>query len=197
MPQHDAAYKPAYVGRYQDEGFPDKYSCGMIRTVKELLPILEEYNKQEYKIFCFDFETSTLDIENRGKVVGVSFSFDGRRAWYIPLGHNKGDNAEEGMDKFLVACIMSSDVALAFNVEFEYRCLRRLGWDIKDILLTDVLNIVWNVDVNATKLNLKKLEKDILGWVRPDFEETFGKGNTPELFSPEDNTRYRLFLRLS
>ncbi|RLI38110.1 hypothetical protein DRO66_02590, partial [Candidatus Bathyarchaeota archaeon] len=197
MPKHSGGYHPAYHGQYVDPNFPDRYTRNLIRTKEDMIPLVRQYMGMEEKIFSFDFESSGLDIEMNSEVCGASFCFDGYNSYYLPIDHKLGENGDMYAFALIIGMVYAADDALVFNAEFEYRCLRSLGYDIKDLLLFDLIPLIWNADTNVTRLNLKGAEKDILAWDRPDFVETFGKGITPDMVTPEETYDYAGFDAIS
>lgn len=197
IPKYASKYKPYYEGKFSDDNFPDGYKHSIVRTTSEIAPILQQFTTMRDKVISLDFETTTLDIENRGDIVGCSFSFTGKEAYYVPFAHKVGDNADPDLEKFIAAAVKKADVCLVYNAEFEYRCLRRWGYDITDLKLFDIMGLIWNLDTNVNQIDLKSREKVILGWDRPDIEETFGKGKDPSMFTPEDTMFYACFDAIS
>lgn len=105
--RHSASGEPASGIRHQDlfsdqdvtpfatiETTPHDYRlAGSTEAQQELLSLLKERSS-----FCFDTETTGLD-PNDSELVGISFSWEPHRAWYLPMPSNYHD-AQQLLSRF-------------------------------------------------------------------------------------------------
>lgn len=63
------------------------------RRIEVLTDIAEIIRRLDADLLSFDTETSDLE-PHRTTIVGLSFSDDGKRAWYVPVGHLRAQNVD-------------------------------------------------------------------------------------------------------
>lgn len=168
----------------------------LIRSYEELM----NFYRNEFKpnnFFAWDTETSSLDPTQstsrgdmtEGRIVGYSFSQDGKNGYYVPLTHPDIALGYKAL-KVLYAMICRSKLNLLYNCRFDMRFLEAMTpekydytpepeekiyrFDLSNIKYFDVQNSVWLSDTNVPMPSLKKSEKHFLGWVPPTFEDTTG-----------------------
>lgn len=168
----------------------------LINSYEELL----NFYKTEFKpdsFFAFDTETTSLNAEQgkktgdlvEGKIVGFSFSQDGKNGYYVPLSHPDIAIGYKGL-KVLYAMLTKSKLVLMYNARFDMRFLEFMTpekydyvpepdekiypFDLSNIKYFDVQCAVWLSDTNVPMPSLKKSEKHFLGWIPPTFDDTTG-----------------------
>ncbi len=96
-----------------------------IHTAEDLLRVVKEIMHHEE--FCFDTETTGLDIFN-DRIVGLSLSVEPHKAWYIPFDCR---NTEE-FATILRPLFENEQIAkIGQNMKFDIMVLNRLGIEVK------------------------------------------------------------------
>jgi DNA polymerase-1 len=100
----------------------------LAKTKKDLDRIVSECKKA--KQFVFDIETNSFN-KDEATLVGISFAWDNKEAWYVPIHHGKVDlsvkDMKAGIEKLL------SDKSLqkiAHNLKYDYEILTREGYEV-------------------------------------------------------------------
>ncbi len=105
----------------------------------------EKFNKflkdlKKQKVFAFDTETSDLGaIENN--LVGISFSWKAKEAYYIPVGHKKGEqiNKDIVIEKLKPIFEDEKIKKVGHNVKYDLLVLLKVGIDVKNIFFDTML----------------------------------------------------------
>ena len=96
-----------------------------ILTAEELRSLAEQISR--YEEFCFDTETTGLDIFN-DRIIGLSLAVEPHKAWYIPFN---GLNNEE-YASILRPLFANEQIAkIGQNIKFDIMVLSRLGIEVK------------------------------------------------------------------
>lgn len=159
----------------------------LIKDIQEL-PVLFEGKT----LFAFDTETTGLDY-TRDRIVGYSFSFDGKVGYYVPLRHMV--DPEQNLDPkealtFIVEKIKTSRV-LMFNKKFDLNMLQIAeGFDLHySYNVLDVQAYVWLKDTDEGFPSLKKSAKEILKVDTVEFSDVVQIGDFSSL-SPKEAVHY-------
>ena len=113
------------------DDFRKSYAC--VRTPEAFAEFLAELRKQ--KRFAFDLETTSLEAL-RSETVGISFSWDDGRAYYLPI---MGPTGEQVLDKKATLDALKpifEDAAVAKvnqNIKFDWLALNAQGIIVKGI----------------------------------------------------------------
>lgn len=180
------------------ENFEEVYGLKyhLIRSYEELMNFYRnEFKPDSY--FAFDTETTDLSPEKgrktgdlvEGRIVGYSFSQNGKDGYYVPLTHPDIAIGYKGL-KVLYAMLSKSKLVLMYNARFDMRFVEfmtpeKYGYipepdekiypfDLSKIKYFDVQCSVWLSDTNVPMPSLKKSEKHFLGWNPPTFSDTTG-----------------------
>lgn len=184
----------------------------LIKTYDELMDFYE-HKFVPNSFFAFDTETTSLNPEQgektgdlvEGRIVGYSFSQDGRNGYYVAVCHPDYSIGYKAL-KVLYAMVCRSKLNLLYNARFDMRFFEYMTpekynytpepgekiypFDLSNIKYFDVQNSVWLSDTNVAMPSLKKSEKHFLGWLPPTFDDTTG-GETNFGFLPaEQGYRY-------
>lgn len=185
----------------------------LIKTYDELM----DFYKNEFKpdsFFAFDTETTSLNPEQspnktgdmvEGRIVGYSFTQDGKNGYYVPLTHPDFHIGYKGL-KVLYAMLCKSKLVLMYNARFDMRFLEFMTpekydyipepdekiypFDLSKIKYFDVQCSVWLADTNIPMPSLKKSEKHFLGWNPPTFADTMGDETNFGYIPAESGYRY-------
>ena len=169
---------------YQGEG---KYEC--------LLDISRIEKKFEDCITFHDgimaFDTETTGFEDDAEILGFSFSYELKKAYYCPLfaGGNeylKRDEVKALFDKYFKSGKIRT---VGQNLKYDLKILWNLGSDISNIEF-DTMIAAWMVESNQAQFNLEALSRRFIAYEMLPFEDVVEKGKGFESVSLEDATRY-------
>ena len=126
------------------------------------------------KGFSFDTETTSLDTMNC-ELVGISFSIEKAKAWYIPLGHNEGIQLpKEDVLKRLAPVFANPDIPKrAHNANFDLSVLQQNG------ILIDGLEFDSMIAAHVggrRNYGLKELSLECFGIEMTSISELIGTG---------------------
>lgn len=168
----------------------------LIKSYDELM----DFYKNKFvpnTFFAWDTETTSLNCEQgsktgdlvEGRIVGFSFTQNGRDGYYVPLTHPDYALGYKAL-KVFYAMICKSKLNLLYNARFDMRFLEHMtpekydyvpepdekmyAFDLSGIKYFDVQGSVWLSDTNVPMPSLKKSEKHFLGWEPPTFDDTTG-----------------------
>jgi len=139
---------------------------------KKFKSLLEDLKKS--KEFAFDFETTHHD-PMRAAPVGVSFTWNGKEAYYVPFNAMKGIKEEE-IKKDLAAVFQNKDIKkIGQNIKYEILLLKKMGIELKGITF-DTMVASYLLDPSKSKHNLNDIAIEHLGRSKRSIEELIGKG---------------------
>jgi len=166
-----------------------------ITSVAHLRTIYDAYVALGCPELAVDTETTSLSIIDLD-LVGISFCFEMKEAFYLPLKHRVGMNAvrddvemKEALD-MIYDMVYSSQRSLWFNCSYDFRVLRKFGMDALKTKHLDVMDLVWNLDTNINMPSLDKSTKYHLGIDMPSYAETAGKVIDFSYLDPDEATVY-------
>jgi DNA polymerase I len=81
------------------------------------------------KVFCFDTETTALEILD-ANLVGMSFSMEAHKAYYLPFPE-EFEAAKSMVEKFKFVFLDESIVKIAQNIKFDLSVLKKYGIEIR------------------------------------------------------------------
>ena len=129
--------------------------------------LLEEWKAA--KAFCFDTETTGLDVQ-QAHILGLALSFQKGQAWYWPM--NKG-NAEEILSELKPFFMDADKVKIAHNLKYDMAILGRYGVDVKHRLFDTML--AHYIISPETKHNMDVLSEHYLNYRPVSIETLIGK----------------------
>lgn len=149
---------------------------------------------KEQEIFAFDLETTSLD-PFEAKLVGVSFCWNSKEAFYIPLGHTTVPEGKEQLssEEFLNALrdvfVSEHWKKCGQNLKYDLNVLGVHGIEVKGVTFdTMVAAYIINPDKNA--FNMTALAKEFLSKDVIEYEELSGVATGFADVTIEDATRY-------
>jgi DNA polymerase-1 len=120
---------------------------------------------------CFDTETTGIDALN-AELVGMSFSFEKGKAFYVPFPENKGD-AQLLVDKFKPFFESETIEKIGQNVKYDLKILSHYGVQIKGKLFdTMIAHYLINPDMRH---NMDVLSETYLKYSPKSIEDLIGK----------------------
>lgn len=140
-----------------------------IQGDKDIKKLVTELMKQ--KEICFDTETTGIDA-NDAEIVGMSFSYEAGKAYYIPLPPNQ-DETKKILKQFEPLFNNTAIVWVGQNLKYDMLVLKWYGLELKgDIFDTMLAHYVIEPD---GKRNMDILSAQYLGYEPVHIEELIGK----------------------
>jgi len=120
---------------------------------------------------CFDTETTGIDALN-AELVGMSFSFEKGKAFYVPFPENR-DEAQVLVDKFKPFFENENIEKIGQNVKYDLKILSNYGVQIKGKLFdTMIAHYLINPDMRH---NMDVLSETYLKYTPKSIEDLIGK----------------------
>jgi len=178
--------------------YPYAYNFYLIKSLDQLDKVLSLFGTA----VAFDTETTGLNLD-KSFIVGYSFCYDGKNAFYVPVNHAPyyDENGVEHNDSLGIEAVRKFYRALekvryifTFNQRFDVRVIEKCGFIENNIpmderyrrrvfefdmskyidKMIDVQAIIFDSDTNVPYPNLKGSEEYYLGWRGASFKETLG-----------------------
>ena len=125
---------------------------------------------------AFDTETNDTD-PMRASLVGISLAVDSEHGYYIPLGHQQGEQLPVvEVFKALAGAMRDKNIGkVGHNLKFDYLVLKRAGLTVEPLTF-DTMVAEWLINPASRNLGLKNLAWVRLGYEMTRIEELIGKG---------------------
>ncbi|MCD6191267.1 MAG: DNA polymerase I [Sulfurimonas sp.] len=165
-----------------------EFKATLITDEKKLREVLAEI--QNYDVVAFDTETTGLDYD-KDKLVGFSFCFDDKEAFYVPFAHfylGVADQISEEIAKSAIKEIFKHNV-VGHNIKFDIHFVSRLLDDDTLKIYSDSMILAWLINPESA-LSLDKLSDKLLGHKMVAFKDTVKKGDTFASVELEDACGY-------
>jgi DNA polymerase-1 len=104
-----------------------KHTYHIVDTPEKRKKLIAELQKQ--KVFCFDTETTGLDV-NLAELVGMSFSYSPHEAYYIPVPANYND-AHKIVEEFRTLFTNEKIDKIGQNVKYDMAVLKWYDIEVK------------------------------------------------------------------
>ena len=172
--QDNAVAQVMYQAQEEDYSVTLEFKATLITDVKELNAVLAKLNAET--VVAFDTETTGLDYD-KDKLVGFSFCFDEKEAFYVPFAHfylGVPNQISQEDAKAAIRKIFESKV-VGHNIKFDLHFVSRfLG--VKTIeIYADSMILAWLINPESA-LSLDKLSEKLLGHTMVAFKDTVKKG---------------------
>ncbi len=153
---------------------PSDLEVVVVDTPAALAALVEALNGA--KAIAFDTETSSTD-EMQAELVGISLSIRDGQGYYIPVGHNQGENLplEEVLAALRSPLTDAGIGKIAHNAKYDYIMFARQQLRISPLTF-DTMIAEFLVDPGSRNLGLKNLAQLRLGETMTHIEELIGKG---------------------
>lgn len=129
----------------------------------------------------------------RATTTGVSFCFDDKKCFYMPIAHRQG-NLSLGYVNRVGEALQNEKVSLwAHNWKHDLKAFDQLGWNLRGCDLADTQIMLWLLGLKEpgkSAYGLKAQAFAKLGLTMSTFEETVGAGDTFSTLTPEDGLQY-------
>ena len=146
---------------------PHEYT--LVESAAQLREVIAEVGR--YAEFCFDTETTGLDIFN-DRIVGLSLAVEPHKAWYVPF---KEENTPE-YTEIVRPLFENENVAkIGQNIKFDLMVLRRLGIEIRGRKY-DTMILHYLLDPES-RHNMNALSERYLNYKPIEIESLIGKGS--------------------
>lgn len=124
----------------------------------------------------FDVESTSTD-QMSCDLIGIALSVDGERGYYIPVGHEHGEQLpmEQVLDALRPALTNPNIPKYAHNASYDLVVLQRYGVDVAPITF-DTMVAEWLRDPGSPFLGLKNLVRSRLGIRMTEIKELIGSG---------------------
>jgi DNA polymerase-1 len=145
-----------------------------VDSEKKLADLVKTLNKARF--ISFDTETTSTE-EMKADIVGISLAVKQGEGYYIPVGHNAGENLP--LKKVLSALkepMTNPKIGkVAHNAKYDYIVLAKFGLVVSPIAY-DTMLAEFIIDPASRNLGLKNLAFTKLGEEMTHIEELIGKG---------------------
>ncbi len=140
----------------------------LVRGVEAVRAVVAEVMR--YEEFCFDTETTGLDIFN-DRIVGLSMAVEPHKAWYIPF-----ESADSTAYVALLKPLFEEAriAKIGQNIKFDYMVLRRLGIEVQGRLY-DTMILHYLLDPES-RHNMNALAERYLNYHPIEIETLIGRG---------------------
>ena len=146
---------------------PHEYT--LVESTAQLREVIAEVGR--YAEFCFDTETTGLDIFN-DRIVGLSLAVEPHKAWYVPF--REEDTPE--YTEIVRPLFENENVAkIGQNIKFDLMVLRRLGIEIRGRKY-DTMILHYLLDPES-RHNMNALSERYLNYKPIEIESLIGKGS--------------------
>lgn len=124
------------------------------------------------KIFAYDTETNGTFDRFEVSLVGLSFAFDDRSAFYIPVAHDEGNqlNIVEVLDELQPYLESEQYEKICHHEKFDEMVLSRHGIDVQGTG-HDTIVMAWLLSEDRSSLGLKSLISDIFQFEMETYED--------------------------
>ena len=165
-----------------------EFTSTLITHVSELNKVLDTLD--ENTIIAFDTETTGLDYD-KDKLVGFSFSFNDKEAFYVPFAHNYLGVPEQLSEKDAAQAMLKifNSKVVGHNIKFDLHFVTRFLNDNSLNVYADSMILAWLINPESA-LALDKLSDKLLNHKMVAFKDTVKKGETFAGVELEDACKY-------
>jgi DNA polymerase-1 len=159
-----------------------KLSLSTIETIlvdsqEKLNELIDDLKETEW----LSFDTETTDVDpNRAKLVGISIATEATKGYYIPVGHNTGED-QLSIEKIVSALrpfMEDSKVKkVGHNLKYDGMMLSKYGIEVTPYIF-DTMLAAWLVDPGSFNYGLKDLADQHLNIQMTRIEELIGSGKS-------------------
>jgi len=151
-----------------------EFETRVITTAEELQACVDDLKTA--KVLAFDTETTGID-PLQDKLVGISLAGSPERGYYIPLGHDNGEQLP--LEAAIAALkLLLTDPRIdkvAHNAKYDLLVLRQVGVEVSPITF-DTMVAEWLIAPDSRHLGLKAQAWVRLGVEMTRIEDLLGKG---------------------
>lgn len=150
------------------------FETKIVDTLEKLSDCVKALSKAS--ALAFDTETSDLDPMT-AQMVGMSFAISPDQGYYIPIGHNTGNqlSLKEVRDALKPILVDQKIEKVAHNAKFDLMVLQQAGMQVSPITF-DTMLAEWLINPDSRNLGLKTLAWVRLGVEMTPIEDLIGSG---------------------
>ena len=146
----------------------------------------------EKSVISVDCETTSLNPID-AELVGISFSYDDNKAYYIPVAHKKVKSlSKEFVIKKLKNILEDPSIKkIGQNIKYDFMIFKKYGINIEPI--EDTMLLSYTLDAGNNRHNMDTLSEIHLGHKTISYKEVVGSGKKQLNFSDvnlKDATKY-------
>ena len=168
-----------------------------IRSIIELNKAIEDIKKKGF--VAIDTETNSLNIE-KAELVGISISFDEKKAFYIPINHKKVETKEllkdqlsqrEVIKLIQLICADPSILKIGQNLKYDIRILKK--YNIIFNSFEDTMLLSYALDNGLARHGMDDLAYRHLNYITSKYKDLVGVGKkqiTFDYVAIEEATKY-------
>jgi len=155
---------------------PETFETVIVDTPEALKACVEDLSKA--KQIAFDTETTSI-LPTQAGLVGVSLAGSAEKGYYIPIGHQAGQQLTlEQVRKGLANLLSNKEIEkVGHNAKFDMVVLEEHGLKVSPLGF-DSMIAEWLVNPDSRNLGLKALTWVRLGIEMTHIEDLIGKGKT-------------------
>lgn len=180
--------KPIQTSLFGDEDFALPVTQSLLKTINDVQYeyLLVDNDKEIGELIKklsgvneFSFDTETTGLEHHtSKLVGISFSIETQKAWYVPFPIDDA-KAKELLNRFKPIFENENINKVGQNIKFDLLMLKNYGVDLKGNLNDTMLgHYLLEPDMRH---NLNILSENLLGYKPIEIEELIGKKGAQQL----------------
>lgn len=154
-----------------------KWRCHIIRKEEELYDLIEKL--KQVKEFALDTETTGYKplID---EFVGISFAFNKKEAFYIPVGHSNEKDGDQLKLEFVLEKLKpilenKKIKKILQNAKFDQLVLSKYGIEVENVSFDTLIAAHLLKKRDEEKINLKALSVRLLDEKMKTFKEVIGK----------------------
>jgi DNA polymerase-1 len=153
----------------------------VVGSLWELTIIMEEIKKCGY--VSIDTETTSIN-PREASLVGISLAVNEHAAWYVPVGHDAGQNlpVKEVLDTLQPVLASSEIKKIGQNLKYDYQVFKNHGYFLAGISF-DTMVAAYLIDSSRRQLNLGALASHWLNLNTIPIEKLIGTGKNQISFS--------------
>lgn len=149
----------------------------LVDSQEKLDQLLDDLKDTEW----LSFDTETTDVDpNRANLVGISIATEPTKGYYIPIGHNTGEN-QLPLEKIVSAIrpFMEDPKVnkVGHNLKYDGMMLSKYGIEVHPYIF-DTMIAAWVVDPGTFNYGLKDLADQHLNIQMTRIEELIGSGKS-------------------
>lgn len=153
----------------------------LIDTTEKLNDLTTQLKKQ--KIFAFDTETTAMN-PMRAELVGISFSFNAKKAFYVPVKGPNGSNVLklDDVKKSLEGIFADESIKkVGQNLKYDLIIMRNAGFDVKGIEF-DTMVASYCLASDRRSHSMDNMATDYLAYQTMPISDLIGKGKNQKTF---------------